>query len=352
VRRLALAPALAVVALVVSAGPAAAHGGGGDASHYRSQVDGLVAPGLRWRVLANDALLELRNESGTEVVVLGYEGEPYLRFVDEGVFENRRSPAAYLNADRYAGVAVPADADADAAPRWQRVAGGHTHRWHDHRIHWMSPQPPAAIRHDLGRTHLLDRWQVPYRVEGRPTVLEGSLWWLPADSWWPWYGGVAAIVATVVLVGLRTSPRRSRWPALARPVAALLLLATAGAVVHTVDEVTSVPGSTGDAAQRVGVGLLAVLGALTARRGWRGDGVGFVSLALGGAVLAYSRGALDATTFSLPELASGLPVYVTRSAIAASLAAGGSALAAALLARRRLGSFLGRSNATQGLPTA
>jgi hypothetical protein len=334
VRRLLVALALASCSLVLAALPAAAHGVGGDASNYHSEVDGGVEPGLRWRVLGNDALLELRNESGAEVIVLGYEGEPYLRFDGDGVSENRRSPAAYLNVERFATVEVPDDADAAAPPRWQRVADGATYRWHDHRIHWMSSSPPAAIRGDLGQRHLIERWKIAHRVDGRPATLEGTLRWTPSDSWWPWYLGVGAVTGVIVLLGLRSKPRARRWPALAHPVAALVLVATVGAVVHSVDDVISVPGSNGDVAELVGAGLLALLGALTAWRGSRGDQVGFASLALAGVALAYLQGISDSTMFSLPELISGLPTFVTRLIVAASMAAGASAVAAALLAWR------------------
>jgi hypothetical protein len=334
VRSLVIAPVLASASLVVAASPAAAHGAGGDASNYHSEVDGGVEPGLRWRVLGNDSSLELRNESGAEVIVLGYEGEPYLRFDHDGVSENRRSPAVYLNVERFATVEVPDDANPAAPPRWRRVADGTTYRWHDHRIHWMSSSPPAAIRDDLGRRHVIDRWRVAHRVGGRPAALEGTLRWTPSDSWWPWYLGAASVTGVIVLPGLRSKPRGRRWQALAHRVAALVLVATVGAVVHSVDDVTSVPGSNGDVAELVGAGLLALLGVLTAWRGWRGDQVGFASLALGGVALAYLQGISDSTMFSLPELISGLPTFVTRLIVAASMAAGASAVAAALLAWR------------------
>ena len=42
--------------------------------------------------------------------MLGYEGEPYLRFdAGGGVWENRRSPAVYENAQRFGVGQLPAD---------------------------------------------------------------------------------------------------------------------------------------------------------------------------------------------------------------------------------------------------
>jgi len=75
---------------------------------------------LRWRVLGNDALLERRNAGDTEVVVSGYEGEPYLRVGPDGDFENVASPASILNDDRYGLGTIPPGVSAAEEPRWER----------------------------------------------------------------------------------------------------------------------------------------------------------------------------------------------------------------------------------------
>jgi hypothetical protein len=49
-------------------------------------------------------------------VILGQDGEPYLRFTTDGAFRNVRSPATYLNEDRCANAELPATADPEAAP--------------------------------------------------------------------------------------------------------------------------------------------------------------------------------------------------------------------------------------------
>jgi hypothetical protein len=50
------------------------------------------------------------------IVIRGYEGEPYLRFSPRGVFQNVRSPAAYLNRSRFPRGDAPASADPAAPP--------------------------------------------------------------------------------------------------------------------------------------------------------------------------------------------------------------------------------------------
>ena len=82
------------------------------------------------------------------MVVLGYDGEPYLRVGPRGVFENRRSPATYLNRSRIPTTKPPKSADSSAAPVWHRVSSGTTATWHDHRAHYMGTSEPPAVQRD------------------------------------------------------------------------------------------------------------------------------------------------------------------------------------------------------------
>ena len=118
--------------------------------------------GLTVQVLAGDDQLRLRNDTGRELVVEGYDGEPYLRFrADGGVFRNANSPASYLNEERYGDVTVPVSASKNAQPRWERVASGRQYDWHDHRIHWMSEIDPPKVRAAKDETHHVFDWTVP-----------------------------------------------------------------------------------------------------------------------------------------------------------------------------------------------
>ncbi|MGH9032785.1 MAG: hypothetical protein ACRDZV_11725, partial [Acidimicrobiia bacterium] len=100
VARVIASVVVAAAATGLAAAPAAAHGTSGpDATNYETRVHEISppTPGLSVRAIDLGERLELRNTTGTDVVVLGYHDEPYLRVGPDGVFENRRSPAAYLN---------------------------------------------------------------------------------------------------------------------------------------------------------------------------------------------------------------------------------------------------------------
>ena len=77
--------------------------------------------GLELEVSGGDRFLLLRNDTGKQVIVKGYEDEPYLRFLPNKVVEeNTRSPSKYANEDRYALTPLPPQANSEAPPKWQR----------------------------------------------------------------------------------------------------------------------------------------------------------------------------------------------------------------------------------------
>jgi hypothetical protein len=150
-------------------------------------------------VLDRDDRLELINESDSEIVVFGYDGEPYLRFAPEGVYRNRLSPATYLNEDRYAAVELPAEADPEAPPDWELVSRTNRYDWHDHRIHWMSPIDPPQVRAAPDEPHPIFDWEVVGQVEGSPLTIAGSLDYAPVDSPRPAWIFLAIPLAAIAL---------------------------------------------------------------------------------------------------------------------------------------------------------
>ena len=191
---------ISLAALVLASG-AAAHGDGA-ARGYRSTVTGIepAVAGLDVRILDSDDRMELTNDTGETVIVLGYAQEPYLKFEDGAVYENVNSGSRYLNRDRYGAKSAPDDVVLDAPPEWERVADGNTFEWHDHRIHWMSPTDPQVVRDDRDSAHAIFDWSVPVEVGGEAATVNGRLDYVPpSESRSVWlYGSVGlALVAGV-----------------------------------------------------------------------------------------------------------------------------------------------------------
>jgi hypothetical protein len=172
----------ALLALCVAAPTAVAHQGN---PNYRSDVRAIVpaVPGLSARVLNFDDRIELVYSGASDLVVDGYRGEPYLRFRPDGrVDVNRRSPAGYLNEDRFAQSDVPANANPKAPPEWRTVARTGRYDWHDHRIHWMGKGSlPPRVKDESKPVRVFD-WKIPVAAAGRPAAITGSLRWVGTDG--------------------------------------------------------------------------------------------------------------------------------------------------------------------------
>jgi hypothetical protein len=119
VRWLAAAAVGVTVALSIGS-PALADPAG--PTDYRSEVVAVEppTPTIEVGIIGGDSFVELTVASGTEVVVLGYQGEENLWFRADGtVWENRNSPSTYLNEDRLGGGEIPAT----PAPTPNRTGG-------------------------------------------------------------------------------------------------------------------------------------------------------------------------------------------------------------------------------------
>lgn len=210
-RRAAGVALLVALALLVPAAVAGAHGGNPD---FRSVVDSVTprVPDVEFEVLDYDSHMQLLDQHGHVVVIYGYEGEPYARILRDGTVQvNRRSPALYLNEDRFAEVTVPPIADAKAAPQWETVDDSGTFLWHDHRMHYMAPGVPPQVTDEGRKTKVFD-YEIPIRVDGRPGTIDGTLYWVgSADtSKLPFVLIGAAIVVGGALLTLLVRRRRRR----------------------------------------------------------------------------------------------------------------------------------------------
>jgi hypothetical protein len=175
--------------------PASAHQGN---PNMRSIPHGITPPvnGVQVQVLNNDDRFELDNQSGKTITVIGYDSEPYAQLLANGTVEvNKRSPAYYLNDDRYAQTTVPPSAKADAPPQWVVQSKTGRFQWHDHRMHWMAKTTPPQVKDIHKKTKIFD-YKIPLEVNGKPATLNGTLMWVgPQGGSVP----VAAVVALAVI---------------------------------------------------------------------------------------------------------------------------------------------------------
>jgi len=311
----AMARVLATVAIglglvVVTGAPAAADAAG--PSDFRSEVTGIVPAidGVHAEIRGGDSFLEVSVDEGRTVIVEGYTGEPYLRFQPDGTVErNRLSTATYLNDDRQGQVDLPAevtDAGPDAAPEWERIGGGGTYAWHDHRVHWMEESSPQVERGEpvLGA---YDPWRVPIVVDGAPAEIQGELVYEEAVSPLP-YIGLAVIVAGLLgFYGRRPGVRLA---------AGLLTVTSAAAVVVGWGDYSSTPDGGGNPLHwaLAAVALVTAVGAVVLARRAAG-----VVLALA-SVAALSGWALFRIEVLLkPVLPTELPDALDRTVVALAL---------------------------------
>lgn len=343
-RRVLIGAAVALGAIGVSAPPAAAHTvAGAGPTNYLTEITSVTprVEGLQLRVLEFGGQLELANNTGEEVIVLGYQNEPYLRITAEGVFENRLSPATYLNADRQARTEVPEDAqnsDADTPPEWNRKSDGTTARWHDHRVHWMGSDPPGAVQRDSGRAHvILPAWNVPLSVDGRAVTVEGTLRWEPGPEPWLGLGVAAGLALLVVLLSLR-------WWRLVLAVVTVVLVA--GDIAHAAG-LAWAPDTPGNSLARfAGGGFLPLIGWAAGVFGISGLVRGKVEGAYGAAMAGFAvlliGGAGDFSSLTSSQVAFAWGEDAARGAVAGSIGLGaGAVIGSLLLLRRTFGSFLG-----------
>jgi hypothetical protein len=204
-----LACAVGVAALLIGAPAALAHQGN---PHYRSVVDHVTpaTPGVDMSVLNYDDRLALHNTSGLQVLVLDYQGKPYVRALPDGTVQvNTNSEAYYLNDDRYGQVKVPAGLG--PTPRWKVVDRHGRYDWHDHRIHWMSQSRPPQVKDENARVKI-DDWRVPIQVGAQKGAVTGTLTWVPLPGGSLPVGAIfafAGLVIVLLLVVLAVRRRRA-----------------------------------------------------------------------------------------------------------------------------------------------
>jgi len=315
---------LALFAFLVMAQPA--HADPAKPGDFESTVTGIDPPadGVSLEVVGGDGFLSLKVRPGHDVIVKGYAGGPWLHVRPDGVVEeNQLSPATYLNASRYGKTAAPAnvtnDTELNDPPQYKQVATGGEYAWHDHRIHWMSPDdPPGANRGEVLKQ--FDPWKVFLTVDGKPVEADGQLVWKKQESPIPWIAAGLLAAAITIFLG---KGRSTFVAAIAVGIASLAALQT-GIVAYR-----SIPSAAGPNPLEIILPSFAVLAAIV--------GLVFHRKPLGVIAILASLAALAGwaimriSALVHPVLPTNLPFWLDRTSTAVAV---GIAVAAAVLAVR------------------
>ena len=258
--------------------------GSGDSVQPRDTVSVIdsIAPalpsGVQVDIVGSDTFVRVQSD-GHDVMVTGYKNEPYMHITTKGeVFVNDGSQTTLINGDRYGNVDTSSFVESPS-PVWRKIGTNGIAMWHDHRVHWMSPKPPAPV--DTAGTVL--EWKVSMSVDGVATTVAGTLFLREKASMLWWLAGFAALLCAVVL-----SVRRRReffvltflvsmvgvaiglmqylgLPDGARITPLILMFSTGAAVVAAVSMFMQ---RRGHASQHIAVSLNAGAGATLVVCGW------------------------------------------------------------------------------------
>jgi hypothetical protein len=296
-RPFALLLAVLVVSLAVLAGPPTA------AAHIRSSILAVdyrasVFPhpaAISARVYLSDRALRLGVAPGHRLVVLGYQGEPFLRLTSAGVEVNQGSLTA-------AGVGF---ATRSGGVGWRLRSRTPSVIWHDARLRGL---PPGVER---------GRWTIPLVLDGRRVGLTGELVRVSRPATWGWFLlGVPFVVGAAVLLS------RRRRPELRIGAVAFGLAATACMLVADAAFVFDTYASEGKWLEFGNVLVFGLVGAAFAVRGpLQGRAVAGGVLGL----LALSIGLSHIPVFLHGLVLSGLGGGLTRTVVALTIWLGAAA---------------------------
>jgi hypothetical protein len=251
--------------------------------------------GVRATVEDAGRKLRLTVHPGHEATVLGYEGEPFLRFGRTGV-------QAAVHSTTARGLGLVPSASLVQIKTWTPVAGGRSFAWADARA-WA----PSAALH--GRSKIA--WAVPIVVDGRRTEIHGELVRAAKPPLWPWI----VLGALPLLAAAFAAKRRRLVWAGATGLAALAGLATLAALGGFATSGLSVSADRWLLlAVEVALTLVAI-GLLTSPR------VRLIAVAAL-AAFAVLQALSELAVFRHGVVISGLPAAAVRAAAALALGAG------------------------------
>ena len=291
---------VALAAVVAVAPPAGADSlAGAEPTNYQTRVLGVrpALEGVSVEVVDDGTRLRLHNRSPREVVVLGYQSEP-----------------------------------------WLRAGPGQSVTWHDHRAHWEADEPPDQVRRSPSSTHVaVPEWTLELRTGRRLADVVGEVRWVPGPSPLPWLAG-AALLAMAVVAASRGRHWLGALVAAVALVVALDLVQLTGAWLGARPPLAAKLLSVGASAAGWALAGLAVRQLLRRRLE-----SGLFQLLLAAGLLTVVSGLGDLGFLLRSQLASSLPDWTVRAAVTAKLGLGAGAVTAAALHLRALLAAQGRA---------
>ncbi|MGH2754074.1 MAG: hypothetical protein ACRDLB_06530 [Actinomycetota bacterium] len=190
--------------------------------HFRTELDAAPRmPGLDIRMFDGSVPgMFARNTTGRALAIPGRQGEPFLEIGPDGVFGNTRSPDLYLSGGLTVRK-VPAIADPDAPPRWERLSSEPVWSWLEYRARLPAS---AGQRARLGtQPHTVLSWITPMTLGSDRLQVEGHVEWVPPHTEAAAAQGAAvqrwglALLVALILGGVTTLvlwrfPRRAKHP--------------------------------------------------------------------------------------------------------------------------------------------
>lgn len=179
-----------------------------------------IPPGLEAKVVDGDLRMWMRVPADETVVVVDYQGAPYLTFSASGVAVNENSAMYYLNMTPVPET-PPTNLTAHTPPHWHKVSSGHVYEWHDGRLHAL-----AAVALTPGDS-FVGRWNLPLRIDGHLTGITGGLWHAEDPSI-VWFWPILVLVACVLAAWRVRNPRLDALVARVLAIVALVCVTIAG----------------------------------------------------------------------------------------------------------------------------
>lgn len=284
-RGVVIAMIVAAATLVLTAAPAAAHTvSGSSPTNFSSEILSVSpsVPGLDLRLLDLGEKVELTNDTGGDIVVLGDDGKPHLRAGNGGT-----------------------------------IKSGDTARWSDSRTRWEGPNPPA-VRAAPDKRHTVGQWTIAMRAGDRPVVATGRITWVPGPSAAPWLLAALGLFVLTAALGWRRS-----W---GTALAAALAVLTAVDAVHSFASALAAGDSIlVTVAKVLGLGFLSTLawiGGVWAIGRLQGkEELGLLVAGISAFVITmYALG--DTSVLGRSQVAYAFPAVAARAAVAVSVGVG------------------------------